>query len=96
MLIHHISLQDYINHVESIGINYNGFKMHEVKYYRKHGLGRRNANFSSMQWMPIKIRSTAFKNAGFDIDMVNAGISILQILLKEKWTNTKHTLCLKP
>ena len=80
----HSGLNDYIDHVKLNGINHNGLKKHEVKYYMKDGIGRRYAKGHSMQSMSIKLRTIAFANIGYDIDIVNAGISILHLILREK------------
>lgn len=77
-------LWGYINYVEENGIDYNGLKKHDVKYFRVNGIGRRFAIGPSMQNMAREVRKVAFQNNSFDIDMVNAWPSILSMELRKE------------
>ena len=91
-LIFRNSLIRYIRYLEENGVDYNGYKKHEVRYYRKNGIGRRYALGPSMQFMGREVRKVAFENISFDIDMVNACWSILFSEIRDEHIAYKYPL----
>ena len=78
-------LEEFVSYVDSVGIEVkDGIKKIEVSYHRIKGIGRRYAGKYSMQRHSRAARKAAFEKIGHDIDMVNAGFSILSLLLQEK------------
>ena len=84
------SIWSYIHYVEENGEDYNGLKKNEVKYYRKNGIGRRFAKGPSMQFMSREVRTLAFQNISFDVDMVNAWFSILSAEIRKENASDKY------
>ena len=77
-------LEEFVSYVDSVGIEVkDGIKKIEVSYHRIKGIGRRYAGKYSMQRHSRAARKAAFEKIGHDIDMVNAGFSILSLLLQE-------------
>ena len=76
-------MQQYVNYFEENGIDVGeGLKKIEVSYYRINGVGRRYASGPSLQRLSKQARKVAFQNLGFEIDMVNAGFSLLYLEIK--------------